>query len=518
MSEAWTHAGFTAAAQAAKTTDSREDVEAAIEEWVATCYDDPLRFVLGAYPWGEVGGPLEHEPGPDDNQREFLVSLGKEVKARAFDGETPVMPVLMNETSGHGTGKSAMGGWIVDWLISTRAHAIGTVTAGTATQLEERTWAAILYWTKLCLTAPWFDLQSRGIYSKDYPETWKVVAQTCKEQNAQSFAGQHAKRSTSFYIFDEASEVPDKIWETAYGGLTDGEPMMFVWGQPVRNTGEFYKVCFGNLRARWNGRRVDSRTSRFTNKELIAQWISDYGIDSDYIKVRILGLPPSASELQYIDRARVDLARKRVMTPLPDDPLVAGFDVAGGGRAWNVIRFRRGLDGNPRGADGKPLGPIRMAGEKDRDRSARIALCAELLNDRRPGHQLAALFVDAAFGAAIVTRLHALDYTNVHEINFGGDSPDHHQLNMRAFMYAKGKEWLLLGGLPDDDLLCEQLCLAGYHLNTSGKLVIESKADIQARGEASPDDSDAFLLTFAQAVAVQRVQAPPPPKPRSSWG
>ena len=34
-------------------------------------------------------------------------------------------------------------------------------------------------------------------------------------------AGQHAKGSTSFYLFDEASAIPDKIWEVAEGGLTD---------------------------------------------------------------------------------------------------------------------------------------------------------------------------------------------------------------------------------------------------------------------------------------------------------
>jgi hypothetical protein len=444
------------------------DVEADIEDLVASCHHDPLQFVRIAYPWGEPGGPLADEPGPDANQVEFLTALGTEIRARAFNGRDPVMPILMNESSGHGTGKSAMGAWLADFLLSTRPHSIGTVTAGTATQLSERTWAAIQYWTRLCLTAPWFDIMERGIYSKAFPDTWKLVAQTCKAENAQAFAGQHARTSTSWYLFDEASQVPDKIWETAYGGLTDGEPMFFAWGQPVRNTGEFYRVCFGSRAARWNGRRVDSRTSRFTNKDLLAQQITDYGIDSDFVKVRVLGLPPSASELQYIDKARVDLARARTLTALPDEP-------------------------------------------------ARVAKCAELLSDRRPGHQLAALFVDAAFGAAIVVRLRALGHTNVHEINFGGASPDPHEKNMRAFMYRKGKEWLLLGSLPDDDRLCDQLGLAGYHLDTSGKLVIESKADIQARGEASPDDSDAFLLTFAQAVALPRPAAAPY-RPTRTWG
>lgn len=474
-----------------------------LAEEVARFYADPLGFVLFAYTWREPGTPLENEPGPDDNQIEFLKSLGDEVRRRKFDGMLPVMPVQMAESSGHGTGKSAMGAWIADWILSTRPHSIGTVTAGTFVQLESRTWAAIRYWTKLCITGHWFEIQSRGIHHKQFPETWKVVAQTCKEENAQSFAGQHAKTSTSWYLFDEASEVPDKIFETAYGGLTDGEPMFFAWGQMVRNTGEFYRICFGSLAARWNHRRVDSRTSRFTNKALIAQWEKDYGPDSDHYKVRVLGFPPSASELQYIDKGRVDLARGRKGVALPDEPLIAGFDVSGGGRAWNVIRFRRGLDGNPEG-----MKPVRIPGEHDPDRSQRVALCAELLSDRRPGRVLAAMFVDSAFGAAIVVRLQAMGFRNVFEVNFGAASPDPHYLNARAFMWAKMKDWLLLGGLPDDENLAGQLQLPGYHSNASGKLVIESKASIQERGEQSPDDADSFSLTFAMPVARQEPETP----------
>jgi len=465
-----------------------------LAEEVSRYYADPLGFVRFAYPWGEPGS-LESYEGPDDNQIEFLTSLGEEVKRRQFDGKNPVMPILMSETSGHGTGKSAMGGWLTNWIMSTRPFSIGTVTAGTFTQLKNRTWAAIRQWSRMCITAHWFDIQATGIFHKSYPERWKAVIQTCKEENAQRFAGQHAADSTSWYLFDEASEVPDKVKETADGGVTDGEPMMFAWGQPVRNTGWFYRVCFGS--EKWeNSRRVDGRTSRFTNKQLIDQWIEQHGIDSDFVKVRVLGLPPSASELQYIDKGRIEAARVRRVNSLHDDPLIAGFDVSGGGKAWNVIRFRRGLDGDPEG-----MTPIRIPGEQDPDRSRRVGLCAELLSDRRPGRQLAALFVDSAFGAPIVERLKSLGFQNVYEVNFGAQPPDFHCLNMRAYMWKMAKEWLLLGGLRDDQELTEQLALPGYHINNSGKLVIESKASIQERGEASPDDADAFCLTFAQRVA-----------------
>jgi hypothetical protein len=395
------------------------------------------------------------------------------------------------------THNSVMGAWLADWILSTRPHSIGTVTAGTYQQLESRTWAAILYWTRLCITAPWFDIQASGVFSRQSPETWKVVPQTCKRENAQAFAGQHARTSTSWYLFDEASEVPDAIWETAKGGLTDGEPMMFAWGQPVRNTGMFYRVCFGNEEGRWNHRRVDSRSSRFTNKPLIEEWITDYGEDSDFVRVRVFGLPPRASELQYIDWDRVREAQKRKVAPLADEPLIAGFDVSGGGAAWNVIRFRRG-------PDARSIPPVRIAGEKGRDRAVLIATAAEIMADQRPEWKVAAMFVDSAFGSPIVERLHTLGFKNVHEVSFGGASPDPHQKNLRAYMYARGKEWLLTGGIPDDENFATQLTRPGYHIDTSNRLVLESKADMAKRGEASPDDGDAFVLTFARQVAPQK--------------
>ncbi len=468
--------------------------------------NDPLGFVRDMYPWGELG-PLLHEVGPDANQTEFLAALGAEVTARNYDGHTPVMPVRMAESSGHGTGKSAMGGWLADWLLSTRPHSIGTVTAGNASQLEERTWAAIQQWTALCATAHWFKVQARSIAilpcmlgPGEVPDTWKLTAQTAKREEAQKFAGQHARGSTSWYLFDEASTVPDEVWKVAYGGLIGDEDMMFVWGQPERNTGEFYNVCFGSQRDRWNHRTVDSRSSRFTKKELIEEWARDYGEDSDWFKVRVLGIAPGASELQFIDTQRVDKARHNAVEVLDDEPLIAGFDVSGGGKAWNVIRFRRGADARP---GPRVPSPIRISGEAGRDRAVLISRAALVLRD--PENPVAMMFVDSAFGSPIVERLKSMGFATVEEIVFGGASPDYHDFNMRAYMWRQTKEWLPRGAIAKDDTkLATDLVGPGYHLNTNSKLVIESKESMQKRGVASPDDGDALALTFARVVAPVR--------------
>lgn len=452
---------------------------------------DPLGFVFWAYPWGEPG-ELEHEDGPDNNQVEFLRSLRNEIQTRNFNGIDPVMPVRMAEASGHGTGKSAMGAWLCNWIMSTRPFSMGTVTAGTAQQLESRTWSAIQRWTRLCITKDWFDVYQTSVKVKHAPEAWKVDAQTCKEENAQSFAGQHAKNSTSWYLFDEASAVPERVWEVAMGGLSDGEPMIFAWGQMERNTGRFYDICFGREAHLWNHRSVDSRSSRFTNKQLIDQQIATYGADSDFCRVRIFGLPPRASEHQFIDWLRIEEAQKRAVEFLPDEPLICGVDVSGGGLAWNVARFRRGLDA-------RSIPPSKLPGEAARDRSVLVGWLSEILRGKHNGRQVDMMFIDAAFGAAVAERLSTLGYgPRVMEVNFGAPSRDKLYANQRAQMWAATKDWLQRGAIDDDPKLKQTLALPGFKLRSQNNaLVIQSKQDL----EVPLDDADALALTFAYPVA-----------------
>ena len=168
------------------------------------------------------------------------------------------------------------------------------------------------------------------------------------------------------------------------------------------------RSIFGNREHRWNHRTIDSRESRFTNKALIEQDIKEYGIESDYVRVRIRGLPPAASELQFIERARILAAQQREVVTFADDPLIAGFDVSGGGSAWNVVRFRRGMDA-------RSIPPIRVPGEHSRDRGPLLSKLAEIMSDDRPGYNVAVMFVDSAYGAPYVERLHVLGFDNVVE-------------------------------------------------------------------------------------------------------
>ena len=287
------------------TDRSPGEVEERLARFCADTYADPLAFVLGAYRW-----PIKGESGPDVWQADVLRWIGAQVRARRFDGSTPVEPIRLALSTGHGIGKGALWAWLVDWIMSTRPHAHGTVTAATADQLEKKTWAQIREWTALCVTAHWFEINSAIMFRKGYRASWFCAPQSCAPENSEAFQGQHARNSTSFYIFDEPPGIDARIWQAAEGGLTDGSPMMFVGGNPNRNTGEFHRICFGTGRDRWQPRIIDARTTKLANKALIAEWIADYGgEDSDFVRVRVRGLPPRASELSYIDQERIEGAQ-----------------------------------------------------------------------------------------------------------------------------------------------------------------------------------------------------------------
>lgn len=487
------------------------EVDNELADFVGQFYDDPYGFVVGCYPWQEEG-PLKDYAGPDKWQTDTLKKIGEEVRARKFDGVHPVAPIRIAVSSGHGIGKSTIQAWLVDWIMSTRPNCRGTVTANTNTQLDTKTWAAIQRWTKLCITAHWFTVNTARFYRNGEREAWFCAPQSCKEENSEAFAGQHAADSTSFYVIDEGSAVPDVIYEVAEGGLTDGEPMIFVFGNPTRSNGQFHRICFGQLRDRWSPLVIDARDATFTNKTQIAEWIEDYGEDSDFVRVRVKGLPPAASDLQFIATSLVSAAQKRQPSVFPDDPLICGLDVARGGSDRCVFRFRRGTDA-------KSIKPVWIPGEQSRDSMRLVTLAADLLNRQYDGRKIRTMFVDGTgIGGPIVDRLRQLGHTNVIEIQFGGESPDAKYANMRAFMWGKLRDWLAKGAIDSDPRLETDLTSPGYAHDKRDRVVLESKEHMKDRGIDSPDDADALALTFAMTVAPKPPQPQAPYRPRGVFG
>jgi hypothetical protein len=468
---------------------TQDEYDVQIAENISQFYDDPLGFVMFCWPWGEPGSPLEPWPeGPDVWQKELLQTLGDEIKARKFDGVKAVNPVRFSIASGHGIGKSALTSWLIHFIMSTRPNAKGVVTSGKYEQLKDKTWAELAKWQKMAINGHWFEYRcSRGnlsYFRTGAKESWAVNGQASTKENADAFAGLHNARSTPFYIFDEASAVDDKIYEVAEGGLTDGEPMIFLFGNPTKSTGRFADT-FGKMRHRWLNKQIDSRTARMTNKEVIKQWVDDYGEDSDFARVRIKGQFPRVGDCQFISTEIVEFAQQREYEPQPGDPIIVGVDVARFGDDQSVITVRHG----------RKLIEIRKYRELDLMQMA--AMTAECIDEYKPH----SVFVDGAgLGGGVIDRLRQLSYRCI-EVQAGSRPLDPDKFtNLRAEMWWKMREWLEHADLPQDDALLYDLTGLEYGYNEQMKIKLEKKADMKKRGLPSPDIADSLSLGFAETV------------------
>lgn len=461
-----------------------DKIELELIEDIASFSKKPYQFVKYAFSWGE--GDLkgkEIEPW----QKELLIDIENGLI-------TPNKAIQIAIASGHGIGKSCLVSWLILWALCTFTDTKGVVTANTESQLKTKTWAELAKWYRLCICKHWFTFTATAIFSveKEHEKTWRIDMIPWSERNTEAFAGLHNEGKRIVLIFDEASAIPDAIWEVAEGAMTDKdtEIMWFAFGNPTRNTGRF-RECFSKFKHRWNNKQIDSRTVSFTNKKQIDAWVEDYGLNSDFVKVRVRGEFPNVGERQFIPSDWVDTARERRIKESEYNfaPSIIGVDPAWNGGDEIAIVWRQGNKSSilaiyKENTDDYVLANnvIRFEEEKNAD----------------------AVFIDFGMGTGLYSAGKQLGRKWI-LVPFGGASTDIRYLNKRTEMWGKMKYWLRDGGvIPDDSSLAQELISPEYYIVetgiNAGKEALEKKSDMLKRGIHSPNIADALALTFAFTV------------------
>lgn len=448
---------------------------------------DPLAFVYFAYPWGEPGTLLEDMEGPDEWQIQILKDIGEQLK-KGKELQTAIQEAV---ASGHGIGKSALISWLIHFAISTHENTRGVVTANTEGQLRTKTWPELSKWHNMFIAKDLFTYTATAIFSsdKDYEKTWRIDAIPWSKNSPESFAGLHNQGNRILVLFDEASAIDDVIWEVTEGALTDAntEIIWCAFGNPTRNSGRF-RECFRKYRKFWNTYQIDSRTVKISNKAKIEEWLEAYGEDSDFFKVRVRGVFPSASDLQFISTEIADKAQKQVYKPGQFEhlPVIIGVDPAWTGSDSLEIVMRQGYYMKSLASIPKNDDDWRMA---------------QLIAQFEDEYKADAVFIDMGYGTGIYSIGKQLG-RKWRLIEFGGKSNDPVYLNMRAYMWGQMKEWLREGGSipPNDQALYDDIVGPEAIIDKNGRIQLESKKDMKDRGLPSPNKGDALALTFAARV------------------
>jgi hypothetical protein len=476
--------------------------------------DDPVGFINYAIPWGRPGTVFEKFDGPRRWQLEELEKLGEHTRtqvARQALG-LPLEVYKPAWSSGRGPGKSAMFGMTALWHMSTRIGAPTIVAANTEGQLRTKTFPEYATWFGAAINSHWFTLETMRIVPAPWllelvkklpeegglgidPKYWYVQGQTWSEDNPNSFAGAHSPYGMMLQ-FDEASGIPSAIWDVSEGFFTETNPYRF-WmaaSQMRSRSGRFFEIFNDKLiGADWKPRTLSTRGMEGVDQAVVEGQIAKRGIDSDFVRVEIMGLPPRTSEDQFISWDAVRAGQQNDIVHDYGEPLILGIDPAPRGKtAW---RFRMGRNARDC-CGGKTYG--HWLGY-DNVHIAREVL--ELDAKYKPD----AICIDFGMGTGVIDILKRREmHGTLYEVKFGDTAHEKESeyATHAIELWAKVRDWLPGGMIEKDEgekgSLSDQLCNRGWRWSgrEDNKKILETKEDMQSRGVKSPDDADALACTF----------------------
>lgn len=416
---------------------------------------------------------------PDEWQKDFLNAVAS--------GERKI-----SIRSGHGVGKSTTASWAMLWFLLTRYPVKVVVTAPTSAQLYDALFAELKRWVKE-LPQPiqdLLDVKQERIELKASATEAFISARTSRAEQPEALQGVHS--DNVMLVADEASGVPEAVFEAAAGSMSGHNALTILLGNPVRSSGFFFDT-HNRLKDEWWTKRVSCIDSARVSKEYVDDMKSRYGEESNAYRIRVLGEFPKSDDDTIIPMDLLESAKHRDTRAYEDAPIIWGLDVARFGSDSSVLCKRQSNVVHTL-ERWRNLDLMQLTG-------AVVAQYEACDHKNRP----AEILVDSiGLGAGVVDRLRELKLPargiNVSESPAMGGT----YLNLRAELWHKAKAWLEKRDckIPNNEDLIGELATVRYTFTSNGKIKIESKDDIRRRGLKSPDMADAFVLTFAADAAT----------------
>jgi len=438
-----------------------------MEEFVAAYGNDPVLFVeemLGAEPF--------------DYQAEFLRALLDERK--------------MSVKSGHGTGKSTTASWAMLWFMLLRYPCKVVVTAPTSSQLFDAMFAELKRWIGELPKElqQLLNVKSDRVELVSAPAEAFISCRTARAETPEALAGVHSDHV--LLIVDEASGVPEQVYEAAAGSMSGHNATTLMLSNPTRSSGTFFE-SHNRMANSWWTRTWSCKDSPLVSHEFVDEMELRYGPESNAYRVRVLGEFPLSDDNTIIPYHLVESAQNRDVVVSDEAMVVWGLDVARFGSDATALCKRQGpIVTELRSWRGLDL----------MQTTGRIVAEYEAL---APSKRPAEILVDSiGVGSGVVDRLQELGLpvrgVNVAESPSMGDT----YMNLRSELWFKCKAWLEDRSckLPKDDQLIAELTAIRYSFTSSGKMKAESKDEMRKRGLGSPDLADALCLTMASDAAT----------------
>lgn len=420
--------------------------------------------------------------------------------------------------SGHGIGKTTALAIIIIWFLFTRRNCLVVCTATKESQLKIQLWGEVrrILSNAASIVCDAIVVDSTRIYTQDNPHDAQAFLQVARKENPEALQGHH--HDHLLILADEASGIPDSIFEPIEGSLTKDDNLLILTGNPTRLQGYFYDAFHKN--------RVDFRSLHFSSLDsplVDARFVrraARYGLESNFYRVRVLGEFPKSDDDSLIRLEWCEAANARYEETPFEEFIKEYLDVCRETKA-KPDGFVIGVDPG-RSLDGDASGMvarwkkwvIKYRQHWVRDEMKVVWLAVNFRNEivDRFGLPFDFFAVDTiGLGAGVYDRLKEMGESAA-DVNVGrepmtrgkrrkeldlGGAP----AKLRDELYLMVRNWVRIEGMLPDcdgllDALISEMTAPKYDIVSDGKIKVESKDSMKKRGIASPNMLDAMGLTF----------------------
>jgi len=432
---------------------------------------------------------------PKRSQEEILLDLSKPAAFAAnvlginlYDWQRKVLRDLEPKDcrvalrAANGSGKtSTVISAILIWHALVYPRSIAVTTAGVFRQVESQLWPSLRNHIAK-LGGAWEVTSGEIRYLHPNGNTSRIIGYSATDPGrAEGWHAEDHEYHPLLMVVDEAKTVADPLFEA----ISRCQPTrLLIASSPGGTSGAFYRA-FTKEANMWSKHAVTAFDCPHITQKQIDEITQRYGekhpltrsmIYGEFVDIGAESLVINLNQLQNCYNA-----------PPRFKPGVrkAGVDFAAGGDQ-NVICI----------SDGNKILPMIAWREKD----TMAAVGRFIVEFKKAGLEASNIYADASGMGMVMCDALAESGWSVNRVNFGATAYDNNAYTNRSAemwygMAKKIEDAEII--LPEDEDLTAQLTCRRTITNSKGKLGVESKDSMRARGLASPDRADALALCIS---------------------
>lgn len=408
--------------------------------------------------------------------------------SKAHDGTWPKRVAIR---SWHGVWKSSSMSWVLLWYLLSHKEAQIACTANTWHQLHDVLWKEVAKW--MAKLPP--ELSNSLDLQRDYIRVIdpKVEdsgrkrfarAKTARKEKPEALAWVHG--DYVLIIVDEASWVPDEVYNVMEWALTEENIIVVMISNPTRTHWYFYDAFHSDQENR-NNLHFTCLQSPLVDNDYVKRISWKHGIESDEYRIRVLGEFPKEDYIDdkwYVNLIMWEKVIYTAETWQWGTSMKLGVDPAWEWKDETARVLRDWLR-------------ARLIAKEKTSSTLSIAqktstLMFELgITDKN-------VYIDNFWVGANVAQELALMWHQVNWVNVWDKAKDTYRfINKRSEAYRAMRErlyswWELIYKEHRET----QLQMIKYRRNLQGRIQMMSKRDIRKAFGDSPDIMDALMLTF----------------------